>query len=90
MNDKTELKLRVWEQHGQTIVAGLTLMALAWAADSLSEAKIAQAQAATEIRALTATVSKLEMSLSNMQALSVTRAEFLVHEQRIQSLEARK
>lgn len=81
-------KVSLWEQHGQTIMLMVITGVLAFAAKALWESNTVQATMAAEIKNLSSQVSKLEGAVGAMQASYVTRAEFAVHEQRIQSLES--
>jgi hypothetical protein len=92
MSQETETarRVRMWEQHGQTIMSGLTLAALAWTANALIDAKSAQAATAVELKTMSVHIARLEGAVSAMQQQYVTRSEFAVHEQRIQGLEAKR
>lgn len=90
MNQDDGRRFRLWEQHGQTILLGVITAALAYAGNAMVEAKAAQAAMAVEIKSMSNHLSKLEGAVIAMQAQYVTRAEFAVHEQRIQAMEAKR
>lgn len=88
MTIETDRRVRVWEQHGQSIMLAVITGVLAYSANALVEAKTAQASMITEVRGLSAQVQRLEGAVTAMQLQYVTRGEFAVHEQRIQKLES--
>lgn len=90
MSAETDRKVRLWEQHGQTIMLAVITGALAFTGNALIDAKTAQASMAAEIKGMAAQIHKMEGALTSMQLLYVTRPEFQVHEQRLQALEARR
>ena len=90
MSDETERRIRLWEQHGQSIILAVILGVLAFTAKTLWDSNSIQAGMVEKIASLSNQVAKLEGAVSTMQQQYVTRAEFAVHEQRIQSLESRK
>lgn len=85
-----ERKVRLWEQHGQSILLFIITASLAWTAKTLWEANANAAALTADVRAIREQVSELKGTMSAIQAQYVTRGEFLVHEQRIQSLEAKR
>ncbi len=89
-HEDSEPVATTWERHGQTIMLSVITMVLAFSAKTLWDANAIQATMAERIAALSNQVAKLEGAVSSMQANYVTRAEFAVHEQRIQSIEQRK
>ena len=80
-------KVRLWEQHGQSIMLAVITGVLAYSGNALVDAKTAQASMASELKSMSAQMQRLEGAVSAMQLQYVTRGEFAVHEQRIQSLE---
>jgi hypothetical protein len=88
--DETALKVRLWEQHGQTILLGLISASMAFVGNSLWESNKVQATLVAEVKHLSERVAKLEGATGAMQQLYVTRPEWAVHEQRIQALEAKR
>jgi hypothetical protein len=90
VSDETDRKVRLWEQHGQSIMLAVITGVLFYASNALVDAKAAQASMVSEMKAMAAQMQRLEGAVSAMQLHYATRAEFLVHEQRIQSLEAKK
>lgn len=90
MTADTDRKVRLWEQHGQSIVLAVILGVLTFTAKTLWDANTIQATMAEKISGLSNQVAKLEGAVSTMQQQYVTRAEFAVHEQRIQTLEAKR
>jgi len=85
-----ERKVRLWEQHGQTIMMAAVLGVLTFAGNALLDAKTAQAAMAVEVKNMSAQIQRMEGAITAMQAHYVTRGEFAVHEQRIQVLESRR
>ena len=83
-------RVRLWEQHLQSVLLALITAALIFAATSLVDAKALQATLVAQIAALSNQVARLEGSVSTVQANHVSRTEFMVHEQRLQTLEKRK
>lgn len=77
-----------WERHGQTFLLALMTAVLFFAARTLWDNNAVQAKMTEQIAALGLQVAKLEGTVSAMQQQYVTRPEFSVHEQRIQSIEA--
>lgn len=89
-DDETARKVRLWEQHGQTILLGLITASMAFVGNALWDANKVQATLVTEVKHLTEKVARLEGATTAMQQQFVTRAEFAVHEQRIQALESKR
>lgn len=83
-------RISVWEQHGQSLMLAVITAALFFASKTLWDANAVQATMIVKIEALATQVAKLEGAVTAMQANYVTRGEFAVHEQRIQTLEQRK
>jgi outer membrane murein-binding lipoprotein Lpp len=83
----TDRKVRLWEQHGQSILLAVITGVLFYCGNALIDAKAAQATMSSEIKAMAAQVARLEGSVTAMQSNFVTRPEFGVHEQRLQTLE---
>lgn len=90
MTTETERRFRLWEQHGQTIMLAVITGALMFASKALWDNNAVQATMVAEIKHLTTQVAELKGAMNSMQASYITRAEFAVHEQRLQALEARK
>jgi hypothetical protein len=92
MEDPSDItrRVRLWEQHGQTIMLAVITGALAYSGNALVDSKAAQAAMAAELRSMTANLHRLEGAVTSMQLQYVTRAEFAVHEQRIQTLESKR
>lgn len=90
MREDEARKVRLWEQHGQSILLFVITMSLAWTAKTLWDSNASQASTATDVRVIREQLAELRGAVSAMQTQYVPRGEFLVHEQRIQSLEARK
>lgn len=63
---------------------------LMFASKTLWESNAIQASMIEKINSLSTQVARLEGAVTSMQANYVTRAEFAGHEQRIQSIEARR
>lgn len=80
----------IWEQHGQTLLLSIITAVLLFASKTLWDANAIQASMIVKIEALAAQVSRLEGAVTAMQANYVTRGEFAVHEQRIQSIESER
>ncbi len=87
---ETDRKVRLWEQHGQTILLGVITTAMAFVGNALWDANKVQATLVAEIKHLTEKVARLEGAAGAMQSQYVTRPEWAVHEQRIQALEAKR
>jgi outer membrane murein-binding lipoprotein Lpp len=87
---ETDRKVRLWEQHGQTLLMGLMTLGSAYMGNALVDSKTAQAATVVELKTLTTNVARLEGVVTAMQQQYATRAEFAVHEQRIQALEAKR
>ena len=83
----TAAKVALWERHGQTIMLAVITTVLAFSAKTLWDTNATQAKMTEQIASLTTQVSELRGAFSAMQQQYVTRSEFAVHEQRIQSLE---
>lgn len=88
--NETARKIRLWEQHGQTIMLFVITGALAWTANTLWESNTSQAALTAEVRHLSSQMAELRGGLNAMQTQYVTRPEFVVHEQRLQTLEANR
>mgnify|MGYP000382039745 CR=1 FL=1 len=80
----------LWEQHGQTLLLSVITAVLLFASKTLWDANAVQASMITKIEHLSTQVSRLEGAVTAMQANYVTRGEFAVHEQRIQTLEGER
>lgn len=78
----------IWEQHGQTLLLSVITAVLLFASKTLWDANAMQATMIEKIGSLTNQVARLEGAVSSMQASYITRGEFVVHEQRIQSIES--
>jgi len=89
MNREIDRKVNLWEQHGQTLLLSIITAALLWAAKTQYEANALQATLVARIDNLSANVARLEGAVATMQQQFVTRAEFAVHEARIQAVERR-
>jgi hypothetical protein len=87
MDRYADKKVKVWEQHGQTIMLFVITAVLGFASKTLWDANAVQATMVAEIRSLTSNVARLEGALSAMQQQYVSRNEFAIHEQRIQRVE---
>jgi hypothetical protein len=90
MPDDLGRKVLTWERHGQSIMLAIITSVLAYSANAMVDAKTSQASMAAELRAMAAQMQRLEGAFSAMQNNYVSRAEFNVHEQRLQAVEARK
>ena len=90
MTLEIDRKVRLWEQHGQSIMLAVITGVLAYSANALVDAKTAQASMAAELKSMSAQMQRLEGAVSAMQLQYVTRGEFAVHEQRIQAMEAKR
>ena len=82
-------RLRTWERHVQTILMAATIGVMSFASKAVWDSNTAQAQMAVRIEGLTNQVAELRGAVGSMQQQYVLRAEFAVHEQRIQLLEGR-
>lgn len=82
-------KVQAWERHGQSILLAVITSALLFTSKTLWDANSLQATLVARVEALSNQVARLEGAVTSMQAQYVTRAEFSIHEQRIQGLEAR-
>lgn len=87
--DSGTTKAQTWERHGQSLLLALITSALVFTAKTLFDSNAMQATLVARIEALSNQVARLEGAVTSMQAQYVTRAEFSIHEQRIQGLEAR-
>lgn len=83
-------RVRLWEQHGQTLMLTIITAALAYSGNALVKSEAAQAATTVELRNMSANVHRLEGAVTAMQQQYVTRAEFAVHEQRLQTLENKR
>lgn len=90
MSNDIERKVNTWERHGQSIMLAVITGVLAYSGNALVEAKTAQAAMAAELRSMAGQMQRLEGAFTAMQSNYVSRAEFSVHEQRLQAVEARK
>lgn len=88
IDKEIDRKVRLWEQHGQTIMLAVITAALAFAAKTMWDANALQATMVAKIEALSSQLARLESSMSEMQAQYITRSEFNGHEQRLQRLES--
>lgn len=88
--NQADRKLRTLEQHWQTLLLGTITAVLFFAAKTLWDSNGVQAAMLAKIENLTTQVAKLEGAVGAMQTNYVSRPEFAVHEQRIQSLESKK
>jgi hypothetical protein len=82
-------RVRLWEQHGQTLMLTIITAALAYSGNALVKSEAAQAATTVELRNMSANVHRLEGAVTAMQQY-VTRAEFAVQEQRLQTLENKR
>ena len=80
----------VWEQHGQSLLLAVITAVLMFASKTLWDSNAIQASMIEKISGLSTQVARLEGAVSAMQANYVTRGEFAVHEQRIQSIETER
>jgi hypothetical protein len=87
---ETDRKVALWERHGQTLMLAVITAALSYAGSALLDARTAQASMAAELHAVSRELQELRGAVSAMQLNYVSRAEFAVHEQRLQAVERRK
>lgn len=88
--EQTQRTVHRWESHISTIALGLGSAGLIGLGSLLLDARDEVIALKTQVSALNTQIAGMQGALSAMQLSYVTRSEFLVHEQRIQSLEARK
>ena len=86
----TDHKVALWERHGQTLLLTGITAALGYAGNALIDSRTAQASMASEMKSMANQLLRLEGAVTAMQLQYVSRAEFAVHEQRLQAVERRK
>ena len=78
------------ERHFQTIMISVITGAIIFAANYFYNDNKSNAVQQTQLQVLTGQVIEMRADLRAMQNNYVSRAEFAVHEQRLQAIEARK